>query len=988
MAEFLYTVANHYFGSLLQSNAGKKDYTQLTDWMFVFPNRRAGLFFKQYLCNLNGNRPLLSPQCLSIGDLFSILAEVKVVDRTVLLFRLYKVYQQVRSKGAKEFEAEKFEDFIFWGEMLLRDFDEVDKYLVPADLLFRNVRDLKQIDEEFGELDEETLAIIRTFWSNVNPKYGKDKDAKANFEQTWAILYEVYSTFRNALRKEGLAYEGMRQRMVVESLPFEDTEVLKRRLPKHIVLVGITAINKAERTLLLWLKKEGLLECCWDYASESIQNLSFVKENLADFGNALTPEECNDGIVPTSQKLLKRISVPSGVGQANSAADILQQWAEQEAFHTAVVLPDEHLLYPMLYSLPNSYTEYNVTMGYSLMSTPVASLVEALIFLQRNISISQKGEMSFFYKAVLPILSHSFLLELEMEACAELSKEITRKSLFRVPQSMLAGSTLFRLIFRKESAISYLQSILQYFLKAFRPSEEEVDGLPEEGLAHDRYILNRECIIGYLQVIDQVARELKEADMEQMDDYSLFHLISRLAQGQSISFSGEPMKGLQIMGVLETRAIDFDRIVILSMNEGVVPAKASANSFIPHSLRQAFGLPTQTHKDSIFAYHFYRLIGRAREVVFLYDSRTDGMQTGEQSRYLLQLQYLYGAKMENDVPHDKIVKQANRPIAVQKDKDVLAQLERFKAGGDRRLSATNLKTYISCPLQFYFAHVRGLDVADEMEEELADSAFGDILHRTLMEFYKRLEGQIVLDDVLRKALDHPDFLLQMVMQEYQRQFNCAPETGYQLLICSLIDANVRSVLEHDREMTPFRYLAGESQCTICYPVNPSLSVNLKAVYDRLDIVPNPDHTSTLRIVDYKTGDPRDKIKVKDIENIVGPDSTCSKEAFQVLLYCLMLEYIGQKDRQAMHLYPVTSENVYQQVQPNLYFTRLFLNQDEENDTIVQQRFAECKQTVQEQVNLLIEEIFNPEVAFAQTEKEKNCKYCKFLKICNKNTKDD
>ncbi len=995
MTEFLRTVAKHYFGSLLQSGQGKAHPAQWTDWMFVFPNRRAGLFFKQYLCELNGNKPLLAPQCISIGDIFALLAEQRVANRTELLFRLYKVYQQVRSKGQEASTAEKFEDFIFWGEMLLRDFDEVDKYLVPADLLFRNVRDLKQIDEEFGELDEETLSVIRTFWSNVNPKQAKDKNVKANFEQTWAILYEVYSTFRNTLRKEGMAYEGMRQRSVVERLAFEDAEALKQRLPARIVLVGITAINKAERTLLLWLKKEGLLECCWDYAFENVKSLPFVKENLADFGNALSPEECLEGIVPVEKKVLKRVSVPSGVGQADSAAAVLRQWVDQEAFHTAVVLPDEHLLYPVLYSLPSAFQEFNVTMGYSLRSTPVASLVEALIFLQRNINVDAKGNMSFFYKAVLPILSHSFLLELQMTECSELAKDINRRSLFRVPQSMLKGNALFQLIFQKKVAISYLQDILQYFLRAFRAQEEEEKESSDSLVANDRYILNRECIIGYLQVIDQVEKELKEAQMESLDDYSLFHLIHRLAQGQSVSFSGEPMKGLQIMGVLETRAVDFERIVILSMNEGVVPAKAVNNSFVPYSLRRAFGLPTQMHKDYIFSYHFYRLISRAKEVVFLYDSRTDGMQTGEQSRYLMQLQYLYGTKLIDMVPAERIFKPTDQSVTVAKDERVMQQLNEFKAGGELKLSASNLKTYITCPLQFYFAHVCGLSVDEEMDEELADAAFGDIMHRTLMVFYQRLEGQQVQDDVLKKALNHPDYLLDLVKKEYKRQFSCEPETGYQLLICSLIEANVRSVLEHDRELTPFRYLAGESRSVIAYPVNDSLSVNLTTVYDRVDIVVNKDKTSTLRIVDYKTGNPKgnknkDKVKVseKEIDNITGHDSTCSKEAFQVLLYCLMLDSISKEDQEKMHLSPRTPENAYQQVQPNLYFTRQFLNQDVDSETVVLPNFTEWKTTIQEQVNHLIEEIFDPSVAFVQTEDEDNCKYCKFLKICNKNTKDD
>ena len=985
MTEFLHTVASHYFGQLLQAGQGAKGYLQLTDWLFVFPNRRAGLFFDKYLCELNDGKPLLAPRNLTVGDLFDLFTEYRVANQTELLFRLYKIY--VKQQGVDH--AEKFEDFVYWGEMILRDFDEVDKYLVPADLLFHNVRDLKQIDEELGGLDEKTVEIVKSFWKNVSPEVLNPGSAKDSFTKTWAILYELYSKYREQLRKEGIAYEGMRQRDVVEKLGYADMDAYLKHLPKHIVIVGITAINKAERELLLWLQKKGVLECCWDYASPYVEDLPFVKENLKDFPNALSAEECKAGIVPISDKKMGRLAVPSCTGQTAEAASILMQWPMDDPIRTAVVLPDEHLLDSMLYNLPAEYKDYNVTMGYPLKITPVASLVESLIFLQNNVRSNAKGQLSFYYKAVLPLLSHAFLLDLMMDDCVKLSKEINQHSLYQVPEEMLQVNPLLQIIFRQERPLPYLQSILKYLLQAFKPKDAEETEQTEP--SSDKHILNRECLIAYLKVIDQVEKEMVDAGMEHIDAHAQFHLVHRLAQSQSVSFSGEPMRGLQVMGVLETRALDFERLVILSMNEGTVPSKPTHNSFIPHSLRQAFGLPVQIYKDQIYAYHFYRLISRAQEIVFIYDSRTEGLQSGERSRYLLQLEVLHKAKIETLSANNQLTKTGIKSIEIEKTPEIMACLEQFKAGGKYYLSASNLKTFISCPLQFYLAHVRHLSSDDELEEEMDDAQFGNILHNTLRSFYEPMEGKLVMADVLHNYIDKKDAIQNLVQAEYEKFYRCKPDTGYQQLVCSLIASNVQAILEHDCKFTPFYYLIGEGKCTMSYQINDSLSVNLKAVYDRLDIVHEQDGRNILRIVDYKTGSPRDKVQTGDIDQIFSPDSKCSKEAFQVLLYSLMLNYLSEKDRKRFKLSPLSQNNVYQNIEPNLYFSRQFLNENVESKTRVLQDiryFESCRVEVESQMKQLIERLFDPAIPFGQTEKEENCKYCKFLSICNKNVNDE
>lgn len=1002
MREFLQTVAKHYFDQIPITANGTRDYLEMTDWMFIFPNRRAGMFFCQHLCKLNEDKPMLAPKCLTIGDLFGLFSDFRIADRTELLFRLYRIQNEVRRQQNASAEVGRFDNFIFWGEMMLRDFDEVDKYLVEADQLFFNVKDQQELKERF-DIDEETKKIINTFWSHVRGKDVKTGAATESFVQTWEVLYEIYSRFRQQLRSENLAYEGMRQRDVVEKLHFADEEELIGRLPKRIVLVGITAINKAERELLLWLKSKGILECCWDYADSNVRDISFIQENLKDFGNVLSDEESKAGIIPVTEKKLSRMAVPSGVGQATEAARILKKWGNTDARHTAIVLPDEHLLDSMLYNLPKDIEDYNVTMGYSLKSTPVATLVEALIFLQGNVRWdAQKNELTFYHKAVLALLSHAFLLEIDLDKCSSLRKDINRNSMYQVPQSKLRGSEILELIFRKENPIDYLRSILNYLLCKFKAEATDEDealtqskiepGLFDEEYK-DKHILNRECLIAYLSVLDKLEVELRSFNQIQMDDVSLLHLIQKLALGISISFSGEPLQGMQIMGVLETRALDFDRMIILSMNEGVMPAKPAHNSFIPHSLRQAFGLPTQIYKDLVFAYHFYRLISRASEVVFLYDCRADGMQTGEQSRYLLQLEYLAGVKFNNLEVESHFKTHHEQPIEIQKTPEVLKLLNDFRKDGQRMLSASSLKTYIACPLQFYFANVQHLSTENEIDEEMDDIRFGDILHASLETFFRPMEGKMVMDDVLRKAIADKDLILNLVKEQYKKTYMCAPTNGYQQLVCSLIESNIKSVLEYDRSKTPFYYIKGEATCEINYEITPDLTVRLVAVYDRLDIRHNADGTNTLRIIDYKTGSPKqngndDKIKVKDVTKIFDAKMQCSDEAFQVLFYGLMLNQITPEDKIRLHLSPLNEYNVYQHLEPNLYFTRSLLNVNSENETRVLEDFEPHRSIIEEQIKQLIQRIFDPTEPFRQTEDPSHCKYCKFIDICNKNIKND
>lgn len=1002
MTEFLKTVAKHYFCQLPVKEDGTPNILQLTDYIFVFPNRRAGLFFGQYLVELNQKQPIISPEMITIGDLFSYFSHHATADRTTLLFRLYKVYNEVCKKHDSHYQPEPFDNFIFWGEMMLRDFDDIDRYLVNASEVFCNVSDLKEIEDHFAGYSEEVQKVILGFWNKVSVKKIGEEPAKTSFLQTWAILNDVYTEFRKVLDAEKIAYEGMRKRSVVEGIVKGECEAELGRLPSKIIIVGITAIDEAERQLLKWLQRNERVEFCWDYGDDRLrderQHASyFFKRNTEEFPNVLTDEEQRAGVVADSDRLMTCIPVPSGVGQTLEASKTLSEWGSKDALHTAVVLADEALLNPMLYSIPEGFEKYNVTMGYSLKTTPASTLFDALIFLQKNLQQDYKtGSYSYYHKAVLPILGHVYMLAFESEIAEALRKTITQKSMHQVQQSLfneLQDSVLAKAIFRPVNTVSdasdYISLIIDVLMTAFGDE--------------DRYALDRETFIAYKNIVAKLKVEIAESGIEALSGMTFLYLLQKLAAGQSVSFSGEPLSGLQIMGVLETRALDFRRIVFLSMNEGTVPAKPSQNSFIPNTLRNAFGLPTQKHRDAIFAYHFYRLLSRAEEVCFIYDNRTEGMSTGEPSRYLLQLQYL-AAEGDEDllklkVPSLSVSTEEPEKVEVIKTERVMKMLDCFRVGGNRNITASNLKAYSGCKLQFFLSHVMGLYLDDELEDEIASSTFGSILHSSMQEFYKPFVGKVVLADKLRDYRNDKDRLRKIISDSFSKVYHKQPVSGYDRLICELILDSIEAILDHDLKLTPFDYLSSEASIKTVYKVNDGLSVNIKYIIDRIDIFADPSHLRHLRVVDYKTGSPSNKLTLKSFGDIFSNNKDCSKEAFQVLFYCYMLSKALPEELQQLNLYPQTAINNFNCMEPHLYFTRSILNNQNEAVTIVDynkskhstesfdnqeiQDFSIFASAFGDALNRVLEEIFDPNVPFTQTDEAHACQYCHFADLCGR-----
>lgn len=1014
MKEFLRTVADHYRKKLTNPDNSFNS-LGLVDYLFVFPNRRSGLFFNQYLIE-DIHVPIVAPNMTTISELFPRLdtnRHLRILDRIELLFQLYVVYKQVSRS------SESFDSFMFWGEMIIGDFNDADKYLVNTKLLFKNLKELKEIEEEFYGLEEDQIKIIKTFWKNFNPE--KSTPSKEVFRQTWQILNELYVKFKESLLKNGTAYDGMLQRMIVEDLKESSKDLtldeertrLEKILGKKIVFVGLTAVSATEVELMKHLYKYDLAEFCWDYVDERLNDknshASYFKSSTIDkFPNII--EEQDNYTNNDIDRNFEVIEVPSGVGQTVQAANIIRGWItgnkklvdpderdkskSTNAFHTAIVLPDEKMLLPMLYSIPKELEPFNVTMGYSLKSTTIATFVDNLAHLQVNIQKNKSGKYTFYYKNVLPLLSSNYLLNLSDGKASEISTDIVKTNKYRISVDIFKGNQLLEAVFKPcgegKSCIDYLRNIFEILattaekelLELQNRKEYEQDNLfatieEEERVQGIFYDVEREFLHSYIKLLSNLEDKLnKFAGTIDVTKETFFTLLHKLAQSETVAFSGEPLSGLQVMGVLETRAVDFDNLIILSMNEGVFPAKPQTNTFIPMNLRHAFGMPTQEHRDAVFAYHFYRLISRAKNVIMIYDSRSEGMQSGEPSRYIKQLSYLYHFDIKYKTVQYDIGVEGCNPIEIEKNQQVMLKLNNCLSGvGKRNLSASVLKYYTSCQLKFYYEFVEGLREEDEIAESIDDKAFGTILHSAMEKIYEPVKGRLVQPSDIENVIKDEGYIRRIIESCFLQEMHINDISGYLHIVEEIIITYVIDILKHDRELAPFYYIDSEQKETVEYEVNPSVGnpfkVNIVAVYDRIDRMVN----GTLRIVDYKTGkstlsDKSSKLLVPDIPEIFKPESSCSDEAFQVMLYSLLYKEAG--------------------VSPNLYFVRDFHSDPElstelkslaNNEPI--KDFDNHKRVFKDAFDRLLSDIFNPKKKFVQTENERNCKYCQFKEICKK-----
>ncbi len=972
MNGFLKHAASHLFD---------KYQDQISRITMVFPNRRGGVFFTNYLNSLV-TTPLISPEIITINELFSSRSILHVPDRLSLVFRLYKVYCELTKS------SELFDDFYFWGEMLISDFDQVDKYLVNAHDLFTNVTALKEIDARFEDLGDDEKERLGNFWKTLS---NKDKTPnQQEFIRLWEDISGVYDKFRASLKEEGIAYEGMLYREVVELHLKGDLSFFE---DKHFVFIGFNALNKCEEALFEFLQTEGKASFYWDFDNYYMEDQAqeagyFLRKNITRFPNETFHPECDS--FASLSKSIKIVNISSQVGQAQVAASELSgKFKVEENFdETAVVLCDEELLLPVINALPESSHKVNVTMGYPLKMTPVFSLITQLIALQKNVRRSG-GELSFYNKDVLRILSHQLVIDIDPGASRKLTDFILINNIIYLSNQELGKNLIFKKIFKSPQNITELSD---YFLEIIKHiflhwqqkggDKSEDDLFAQVGSAPDDHsAIYREYLYQSYLAVNKLKDILVNDGIKVFESDNFvsaevfFRFLLQYLSGITIPFEGEPLEGLQIMGILETRTLDFKNLIILSMNDGIMPKISASGSFIPYNLRRVFGLPTIEEQNAMYAYYFYRLLQRAENVTLVYDSGANGMFTGEKSRYLYQLQLESPFEISETNIVFNIASIAIQPISIEKEPKVMARLEDYLTG-TKPLSPSAIDKYLTCPLQFYFRYSAGLDEPDEVTEEVDAMIFGNLFHNVMENIYRPFIGKLIKYEDIIAILNNQELIIQTITGAFHTVYfkgsldkEKVTLTGRNWLIFEVVKKYVIQLLSVDLKRAPFEIIGLEEKVKSVISINDSMKyVTIGGIIDRLDRIGD-----SVYILDYKTG--KAELSFPMLLTLFDKENkTRNKAAFQTLVY----SYILHKNQPEIpFIYPgiYTLRGIFEaDFDPSLRSKAEGINGIE---------FSSVADQFETLFRQLLEEIFNVEIPFTQTTNEEHCKYCSYRQICRR-----
>ena len=920
----------------------------------VFPNRRAGLFFRKFLA-AKLSKPIWSPQVLSLEDFVGQYSHLRKADRFALIVELYKSYSKYLGN------TEQFDRFFYWGEMLLNDFDDIDKYLIDTEILFTDVSRQKELDDYFDYLTDDQRKIIKEFWNTLEQNPSKEK---ANFREIWNKLHDIYTDFRSNLKAKNLAYSGMVFREVVDSLP--------TKIESPIIFAGFNALTTSEEHIVSHFLKEGA-QIVWDLDSHYMENEyqeagHFLREYRGKtvFEKSLKPPYPNN--INTHENPIQLYSVAQQIGQVKLLGQLLSDELNKGGFElekTAIVLPDESLLFPLLNSLPKSIDQVNVTMGFPLASTPIYNLMEHLFSLQIR-STRSKDLVYFSPQETLYILQHSLVQDIALDEANLNIKNIKEGNWFKIEEGQLVLDTyLLPAIFKKVDSVNdlmnYLQDIITRLAKA-----ETATTLEKEYAAH------------FYKQINRIAEVIHQFKL-QLDIEAFGRLFKQFVRSMRIPFSGEPLNGLQIMGVLETRNLDFDNVYVLSMNEGLFPSPGRGHSFVPYNLRKAYGLPTHDQQDSIYAYLFYRLLQKAKNVCLIYNSEVGKTGGGEQSRFIQQLRYESNRRIEekNYAPGIKLSKA--RKISIDKTENVFEKLSKYvvKEGVDKqsRFTPSALNTYLDCRLRFYFKYVAELYEQDELQHEIDPMVFGNLLHNSLELIYKQLLDEDSGNEITNKKLHRVDQIsTQAIRRVFKEHYSIKAEkfkiTGKRLLAFEMIKKYVNRVLKLDADYAPFEIIGLEAKdYNWGLPIETDsgqIQIGLKGIIDRID-----RKGERIRILDYKTG--KDNRKFDSIASLFErEDKNRNKAAMQTLFYSLLF---------------VRNNRLPQSIIPGIINTRELFGRDFDYRLItggepivnVVPHLAEFEGHLKD----LLSEIYSPFIPFDQTDDEKKCSSCPYNSICRR-----
>ncbi len=926
---------------------------KLADIAVVFPNNRARLFFSEYLYKAAG-KPVWTPGFTTISELFRQCSNLKIADNLELTGWLYKVF--IEKSNNKD---ETFDEFYPWGEVLLSDFDDTDKNLADSKQLFRNIKDQAEFTDTLEHLSEEQVASIKLFFKNF--RADRKTILKERFIENWNILSEVYDSFRELLLEKGIAYEGMLYRIVLEKLTSEGTETLNYQ---KYAFIGFNVLNQCETKLFSLIKKSGKALFYWDYDELYMNNTSheaslFIRQNIFQFKNELDKSYFDN--FKQISKSIHFISASSENAQARYITKWIKELREKEGekfnpANTAIILCNESLLLSVLHSIPDEIQELNVTMGFPMIHTPIFNLLNQIAILHAEGVIKGK-EKRFNHRYVLPVLQHPLVRKVSTQA-EYVENKLRKANSFRPLANELQEDDLLKIIFSEandaQSIANKLLDILKY-MGTFKRDDipDDFDPLYSEAVFRSFTLINRIHDLIKTSVID-------------VNLHTFHKLLNKALTTSSIPFSGEPVKGLQIMGMLETRNLDFKNILMLSVNEGKLPSSSNDISFIPYNLRKGFGLTTVEHKNSIFSYYFFRILQRAENISLMYNTSTEGTSRGEMSRFMLQL------LVETDLDIKRYNLNSNielpQPFDISINKTI--EITDFIKNEINTFSPTALNSYLDCSLKFYLKYIAKLKKKDEVSEDIDGSVIGNIFHHSAQEIYEammKVNNEIIDSHQFEKWIKNKPEIERIVDYYFQKDYflsetpdNKPEYNGQQLIIRNLVISFINSLLQTDKKNSPIKMIGLEKSVYKELSVETKDGpVNLKigGIIDRIDFT-----NGKTRLIDYKTG--KDKSSSFNIEELFFSDKTRLSHHFQIIFYTYILKKTTN----------------HENIEPNIFY--LTSVNKENNSTAVLVNNTDIEE-FEKFLIITFQDLLDNEKPFQQTSVTDSCKWCDYKKICRR-----
>lgn len=851
----------------------------------VLPSRRAGLYLARALSRLS-DKPQWSPRMLTVSELFRSFTDITPAETELLIFELFRVY--IKRYG----EEMTFDDFWSWGEVIINDFNDIDLYLADAEKLYGNINDLKEIDAKFGGLTEEQTEIIRGFWKSFNPG-ATGSEARSKFQSVWQKMAPLYNDFRAVMRERRQAGDGMLCRDVAERA-INGTLEVPQGITWHIV--GLNALNNCEKVLFRYLQSLSQAKFYWDDAHFFMHDPDhkasvFMRENGRIFRNEPGSPGAFEKVMPHGEWHI--IDTPSDTAQARMVSQILEGHGitdEGDLTGTAIILADEKLLMPVLTSLPLSVEDVNVTMGHPFRFTSLYSFLKQQLALIRSARVTKAG-ISFRSDEVIALLRHQYFRLLAGDKGEKVISDIVSGNMIRVTETMLTGSLPLKKLFAVPASGPEIPEHLTGVMEMIEAATFDAES---EGMTLST---DREYLRMAISSTVRLANLIRTYNLELKTD-TCIRLLERVFRKLIVPFSGEPLKGIQIMGVLETRALEFRNIIFLSLNEGIFPGISYDNTYIPYNIRRAFGLPTLNEQESIYSYYFFRLLRKPANGWFMYNSTAQGLTTDEMSRYLVRMSYSPLFSPQHRTVHISVGRSRMISGRIAKSPEhnrILLNLYGTGSEGMKYLSPSAVNTWVNCRMRFYYRYVCGMPEEEEVEKDIDQRRFGNIMHDALQRIYEPLKGAPDAGAAIGKmALDH-DLIRNTIIAAATAEMKWDSETlmaGKGVIIIDVLERYLSELLRYDAMDSHLVLLHLEDDFSGTHTVSTGAGearIRIGGRADRVDMT-----GGAVRVVDYKTGTPKKEAVTP--EDLFDEEKERRNDAFlQALLYCTLIRD-SQRDR--------------------------------------------------------------------------------------------